>query len=184
MQRRARIKAVANLSAARRAVNKASGENQQEIVEKKEIEEQNVSELSKQAVNSDETTDSVIKGEESSSSVIDNDGGDVNKCDKISENLNERSSEGENKHQNATTSESVEDPSPFASSGIKQERFKAPIQQPRAENETLQQSSKFRRPKVTPRLNISRAAASSTSISGPVASPKEQASVNSFMISW
>lgn len=161
MQRRARIKAVANLSNVRRGTNKNSTESQQDIENsKKDIKEQQTNDIHENSTNQEGQLDINVPQVANVNQSISDDpvetNDDVN--DNLLEKLTEKSNEANNISQ-TTASDSVNNVIKPANITIKQENFKTPENLiPRAENEKSS-SKKFRKPKITPRLNISRATA-------------------------
>lgn len=161
MQRRARIKAVANLSNIRRSTTKNNVENSQENENsKKEVKDQlnkiqeETSNENEQLVTETIEQEAVVK--ETSSNLIEK-VDDVNTRNNLLDKLNEISSNSDNSDKTPSQDEIpstkvVEKDVPKV-----QESFKTPVHAtPRAEN-TSSSSNKFRKPKIAPRLNISRA---------------------------
>lgn len=175
------MKAVANLTQ-RKVVNKASAESQQDGKKKEEFLEESSSRieerLNKQETVENEGEDSTNNSEQSSITINNDD--DVNKSDKNLDKLNENSSKDDEKLQNSNENENSISAMPATS---KEDEFKAPSSLPRAETEAGKQSCKFRRPKVMPRLNISRPTAAGSSSTAIQTTPKEQASKTLFNLS-
>ncbi|XP_070495605.1 enolase-phosphatase E1 [Chironomus tepperi] len=161
MQRRARIKAVANLSNVRRGTNKNNAENSQENEISKKDSKDQLNDIQEKTSNENEqivteTVEKEVVNQETSSNSI-NKVDDVNTSNNLQDKLNETSNNSDNSDK--TTSQ---DDTPVIKEAEKdattaQESFKTPVQAtPRAEN-TSTSSSKFRKPKIAPRLNIARA---------------------------
>ena len=160
MQRRARIKAVANLSNVRRSTSKNNTENLQEnVISKKDVKDQlneiqeKISSENEQIIE-DAVKQEAIDQETLSKSVDKVD--DVNKCNNLLDKLDEKSSCPDNSDKPVTQDDNSINKEVEIDVQIPQESFKEPVKAtPRAENAST--SSKFRKPKIAPRLNIARA---------------------------
>lgn len=161
MQRRARIKAVANLSNIRRGTSKNNAENSQESENsKKEVKDQLNDIPERKSSENEQVVTVTVKQEaakqETSSNLIEK-VDDVNTSNNLLDKLNETSSNSDNNEKTA-----LQDDIPITKEVEKdvskvQESFKTPVQAtPRAENAPTS-SNKFRKPKIAPRLNIARA---------------------------
>ncbi|CAG9803292.1 unnamed protein product [Chironomus riparius] len=161
MQRRARIKAVANLSTVRRGTSKNNTENSQECENSKkdvkdllnDIQEKTSSEneqivtvtVNKEAVNQETLINSVNKVD------------DVNTSNNLLDKLNEKSSNSDHNDKVAIQDDIPVSKEVEKDAEKKKESFKTPVQStPRAEIASTS-SNKFRKPKIAPRLNIARA---------------------------
>lgn len=153
MLRRARIKAVANLSSVRRGVNKTNSEKQESENSKRDSPKNEIESNSRTNADPDNVEVSTSKKQQenvTSSTEVKND--DVN---------NKYVSFDESKkielNNTITTECSVNFSLKETENHPKRENFKTPVNltETRQENE-VSAVVKFRKPKITPRLNISR----------------------------
>lgn len=169
MQRRARIKAVANLSNVRRGTSKNSAENSQESENSKNDVKEQLNDIQEKTSSENEQIVTVtVKNEavsqETSSNSVDKDD-DVNTSNNLLDKLNEKSIESDNNDKSVTQNEILISEENVKDVTNKQESFKTPVQAtPRAENASSK-SNKFRKPKIAPRLNIARAVSKATQVS-------------------
>lgn len=169
MHRRARIKVTANLSASRRPANKGNSENppENESLKKEISQETNVIEEEKQLIEHDECKQEAINSTISNESlcipIVNKGDDDVNKNVEKLDKLNEKSNKEEEKQQNEEANEVIDKSQNEPDSNDKEEKFKTPVHQPRVENSNSSLlGNKFRKPKIVPRLNISRTVVTST----------------------
>lgn len=159
MQRRARIKAVANLSTSRRPANK----NNSEIGVKNEIEKSGaIAEITQEGNDSIDATRSAVPNVNSSVKGEHKD--DVRVATEISSGINKKSLDQDPAEQAEINHKVPNHSEDHTSSHDESATFKTPLQMPRTDNEPAGSSSlssqpsgkKFRRFKIAPRLNASR----------------------------
>lgn len=159
MQRRARIKAVANLSTSRRPANK----NNSEIGVKNETEKSGtIAEITQEGKDSVDATQSSVPNV---TSVKGEHKDDARVATEISSGINEKSLDQDPAEQAETNYKVPNHSEDHTSSHDESATFKTPLQMPRTDNEPAGSSSslssqpsgnKFRRFKIAPRLNASR----------------------------
>lgn len=160
MQRRARIKAVANLSTSRRPANKNnSGIGAKNETEKSEA----IVEITQEGNDSIDTIQSSVPNVASSVGAEHKD--DARVATEISSEINKKSLDQDPAEQAETNHKVPNHSEDHTTSHDESATFKTPLQMPRTDNEPAGSSSslssqpsgnKFRRFKIAPRLNASR----------------------------
>lgn len=164
MQRRARIKAVANLSSVRRGASKNNLENQSENEKaKKEPSDVSSNDIPEKSSNIDEQQQQsqevavAESSKETAPNVLVEKDDDVNKVIDLLEKVDEKPNESDESNKQLPQQSPSKNSETEKQDKCVEEKFKAPVNAaPRAEKEIVA-SNKFRKPKITPRLNISRA---------------------------